>query len=441
MSQRLGTEKATSTRRDFIKTSGALAGGAVLGSLALERSAHAAGDGRLKVGLVGCGGRGTGAAANALTADANAVLTAVADPFAERIDGCLSGLSKQAVADRIKVDADHRFTGFDGFQKVIESGVDVVLLASPPHFRPQHLKACIDAGKHVFCEKPVAVDAPGVRSILETSKLAEKKGLNVVSGLCWRYHHAVKETMQRILDGAIGEVLSIQETYLTGTLWHRGREATDTEMAYQMRNWYYFTWLSGEFNVEQHVHSLDKALWAFRDEPPLRAYGLGGREVRKEQPKYGDIYDHMAVVYEYPDGKKVHSYCRQQGGCYSNVSDQFLGTKGRATVTPDHVIEGANPWRFKGEGGNMYVLEHEALFNAIRAGKPINNGVYMARSTMLGILGRMVCYTGKAITWDEAMASTETLAPRSYAWDADPPTLPDADGKYAVAIPGVTKLT
>ncbi len=427
--------KTETSRRDFLKTASAVAGGAALTGLSIQRGAHAAEDNQLKVGLIGCGGRGTGAAVNALNADPNAVLTAMADAFEDRMTTSHDSLVKKH-GDRVQVPKENQFTGFDGYKKVIGSDVDVVLLCTPPHFRPQQLKAAIEADKHVFCEKPVAVDAPGIRSVLESTKLAEEKGLSLVSGLCWRYDEAVKATMQRILDGAIGDILSIQTNYLTGTLWHRGDE--DTEMAYQMRNWYYFTWLSGDFNVEQHVHSLDKALWAFHDEPPIRAYGLGGREVRVEQPKYGNIFDHMAVVYEYPDGKKVHSYCRQQKGCSSDVSDQFLGTKGRAIVTPKHEIIGETAWKFRGKKASMYDLEHEALFNAIRSGEPINNGVYMARSTMMGILGRMVCYTGQAITWDEAMASTEDLTPASYSWDADPPILPDADGKYPVAVPGQT---
>lgn len=428
------SSKTATNRRDFLKTTSALAGGAALAGLSIQRGAHAAEDSKLKIGLIGCGGRGTGAAANALTADPNTVLTAMADAFEDRMTQSHKGLLAK-FGDRVQVPKEKQFTGFDGYKNVI-SDVDVVLLCTPPQFRPMQLQAAIEAGKHVFCEKPVAVDAPGIRSVLSSTKMAEEKGLSLVSGLCWRYHHAVKETMQRILDGAIGDINSIQSNYLTSTLWHRGEQ--DTEMKYQMRNWYYFTWLSGDFNVEQHVHSLDKALWAFNDEPPVRAYGLGGRQVRVEQPKWGNIYDHMAVIYEYPDGKKVHSYCRQQKGCYNMTSDELLGTKGRAIVTPKHEIEGENPWRFRGEGGNMYVLEHEALFNSIRSGVPINNGLYMARSTMMGILGRMVCYTGKAITWDEAMASTENLSPKTYAWDADPPILPDAEGKYPVALPGQT---
>ena len=244
--------------------------------------------------------------------------------------------------------------------------------------------------------------------------------------------------MQRVLDGAIGEILAIQETYNTGTLWHRGRRPDDTEMKFQLRNWLYFTWLSGDHNCEQHVHSLDKASWAMHDEPPERVWGLGGRQVRTD-PKYGDIYDHHAVVYEYAGGVRVHSYCRQQGGCFNDVSDRFIGTKGRANVLK-HNIQGENKWRFRGNGGNMYDIEHQELFASIRAGKPINNGRYMAISTMLAIVGRMATYTGQVIAWEQAMNSKLDLSPSSYAWDADPPVLPDENGRYPIAMPGVTKF-
>jgi predicted dehydrogenase len=428
------------SRRDFLKTSTAAVAGAVAGGLALERGAYAAGSGTLKVGLVGCGGRGTGAAGNALEADKNCILTAMADAFEDPLQGSLRSL-KTAMKDRVAVDDDHCFTGFDGYQKLIDSGVDVVILATPPHFRPLQLKACIDAGKHVFCEKPVAVDAPGVRSVLATAEEAKRKNLNLVSGLCWRYYPPTQEIMKRVLDGAIGEILAIQETYNTGTLWHRGRQSDDTEMAYQMRNWYYFTWLSGDHNVEQHVHSLDKGSWAMGDKPPARAWGLGGRQVRTD-PKFGDIYDHHAVVYEYPNGTRMYSYCRQQAGCSGEVTDYFFGTKGVCNVLNGYEITGENPWgaRRRPSPGVMYTLEHKALFEAIRSGRTINNGQYMALSTMLAILGRMVNYTGQTITWDEAINSKQDLSPARYAWDADPPTLPDENGHYQIAMPGVTKL-
>jgi myo-inositol 2-dehydrogenase / D-chiro-inositol 1-dehydrogenase len=300
-----------------------------------------------------------------------------------------------------------------------------------------HLKACVDAGKHVFCEKPVAVDAPGVKSILATCQEAARKNLNIVSGLCWRYDYGVRETMKRVLDGAIGEITAIQETYNTSLIDHRPRNQNWTEMEYQLRNWYFFTWLSGDHNVEQHVHSLDKAMWATKEEPPKRAWGLGGRQVRTD-PKFGDIFDHHAVCYEYSSGLRVYSYCRQMAGCFNETSDIFFGTKGRADVLR-HRIEGENPWHYTGPKPNMYDVEHRELFAAIRSGKPINNGLYMAQSTMMGILGRMATHSGQVIAWDEAIRSQRRLAPERYALDAVPPTVPDKDGKYPVDIPGITK--
>jgi myo-inositol 2-dehydrogenase / D-chiro-inositol 1-dehydrogenase len=428
-----------SNRRDFLKTGSALAAAGVLaGGLGIGRSAHAAGDDLLKIGLIGCGGRGTGAAVNALGADKNCKLVAMADAFSDRLHESLEGIKKQ-VPDKVAVDADHCFVGLDAGNKLIQSGVDVVLLCEPPHFRPMHLKAAIDAGKHVFSEKPVAVDGPGIRSVLATAEEAQKKNLNLVAGLCYRYDIPVRETMKRILDGAIGEVKAIQESYLAGTLWQRPRQPSWTEMTYQIRNWYYFSWLSGDFNVEQHVHSLDKAAWTLHDEPPQQAWGMGGRQVRVD-PKFGDIFDHHAVVYEYSNGVRVYSYCRQMAGCASQVSDVVIGTKGRASIL-QHKIEGENPWRYSGPQPSMYDLEHQALFAAIRSGKPINNGRYLAHSTMWAILGRMVDYTGQVITWEQAMNSQQKLAPENYAFDANPPVLPGADGKYPIAVPGVTQFS
>ncbi len=428
-----------SSRRDFLKTSSVVAGGVVAGGLNLARTAHAAGSDILKIGLIGCGGRGTGAAANAMTADKNTKLVAMADAFEDRLNSSLTNLKRQ-FADRVAVAKDRCFVGFDAYKQLLATDVDMVILAETPHFRPSHLKAAIEAGKHVFSEKPVAVDAPGVRSVLATSELAKKKNLSIVSGLCWRYHHGTKATMQRILDGAIGDILVMQENYNTGTIGGRLRDPKLTEMEFQMRNWYCFSWLSGDHNVEQHIHSLDKAAWAMHDEPPLRAWGLGGRQIRTEQPKYGDIYDHHAVCYEYANGTRLYSYCRQQPNCFSDVSDTYFGTKGRAKVLPSYEIEGENKWKFKGEGGNMYVLEHEALFQGIRSGKPLNNGLYMARSTMLAIMGRMVDYTGQVLTWEQAINSKQDLSPAKYTWDAMPPIVPDKDGKYPVAMPGLTKF-
>ncbi len=433
-------DHAPSTRRDFLKQS-SLAAAVTAGGLSLARSAHAAGSDVLRVGVIGCGGRGTGAVVNALKADPNARLVAMADAFGERARQSLQTLTSQAEAqgiasDQLDVDEEHVFDGFDGYRKVFDCDLDVVLLTATPHFRPMHLEAAVAAGAHIFCEKPVAVDGPGARRVLAAVEEAEAKGLNIVSGFCWRYHPAVQETMQRVLDGAIGEIASIQETYLTGALWHRGHEPDWTEMEYQMRNWYYFTWLSGDHNVEQAVHSLDKMVWVMGNQPPQRAWGLGGRQVRVD-PRYGHIYDHHAVVYEYPGNVHAHFYTRQQPGCYNHVDDFFFGTKGHCEVL-QHQIFGENPWRYRGPGGNMYDLQHVALFNAIREGERINDGQFMTHSTMTAILGRMVNYTGQALTYEEALDSSEELAPADYGWDADPPILPDEEGRYPVAMPGVT---
>ena len=424
-----------------MKTTGtaaiALAGASPIAMEQVAAAPHISGGDILKVGLVGCGGRGTGAAADALGADPNARLTAMADVFPKRAEQALERLATQEIAVQLAVEPDHCFDGFDGYQKVLDSGVDVILLAAPPHFRPRHLEAAIKAGVHVFCEKPVATDAPGVRSVLATCEAAKEKNLSIVSGLCWRYHPTVQEVMKRVQDGAIGDIVSIQENYLAFPPKRFERSPEDTEMMYQIRNWDYFTWLCGDNICEQHVHSLDKALWLMNDEPPQAAWGTGGRQTYSG-PECGDRYDHHAVVFEYPGNVHVHSYCRQQLGCAGDTSDMFFGTKGTANVLKFR-IEGENPWRARNpeSAAVMYDCEHEALFKSIRSGEPINNGLYMARSTMMAILGRMASYTGKKITWDDALASEESFTPSGYSWNADPPTLPGPDGNYPIPMPGL----
>jgi len=421
------------SRRSFLKGStAALVGGSIAATLGPGRMAHAAGSDTLKVGLVGCGGRGSGAAANAMRADENLKLTAMADAFGDRLESSRKMLAKR-LGEKYAVDDDHVFTGFDGYKQLIDSDVDVVLLCEPPHFRPAHLRYAIEKGKHVFCEKPVAVDGPGVRSVLETTQMAKEKDLSIVSGLCWRYDHGVRETMKRIQDGAIGDVVAIQENYLAGTLWHRGRQPEWSEMEYQMRNWYYFTWLSGDHIVEQHIHSLDKALWLNDDTPPVKCFGLGGRQVRSEE-KWGHIYDHFAVCYEWESGVKTYSYTRQMKGCKNNVEDYILGSKGQALVLAHQVKpKGGEPWKYDGPKPSMYEVEHQELFAGIRSGNHINNGIYMSYSTLLAIMGRMVCYTGQEITWDQALNSKEDLTPESYEW---------SDVKIPeVAMPGITKFS
>jgi predicted dehydrogenase len=431
------TETTNTTRRDFLKASTGIAVGATLAStLVIPRAVHAGSSEKMRIGLIGCGGRGTGAAENALNASPENVLVAVGDAFPDFAKSSLDKLKRiEACKDRVQVSPDHVFVGFDAYKQVIDSGVDVIILATPPHFRPQHLAYAVEKGKHAFVEKPVAVDAPGVRSIIETCKKAKEKNLAVVSGLCWRYHPAVKETVRRIVeDKAIGDIVSIQSTYNGGTLWHRGDDPKWSRMEYQVRNWLYFHWLSGDHICEQAIHSLDKTAWLQGDIHPTQAFGMGGRQQRV-QPEYGDIYDHHTVFYEYPTGIRVFFTCRQQSDTTMMVDELVLGTKGHANLLQFH-IQGEKPWSYEGKDKSiaaMYDLEHVAMFNSIREGKPINNGHYMANSTMLAIMGRMCTYTGQALTWDKCFHSQERLGPSEYAWNDNVPAV-------EVAIPGKTKF-
>jgi predicted dehydrogenase len=424
-----GHSQTESSRRDFLKKSSAgVAGGSLLGVLATG-GVHASVNDTIKVGLIGCGGRGGGAAKDALLADPHVELTAMADAFPDRIENKLKELSRdKEVGQKVKVDPEQRFTGFDAYKQLLETDVEVVLLTTPPHFRPMHLKAAIAAGKHVFCEKPVAVDAPGVRSVLDTVAEAKKQNLAIVSGLCWRYDYGVRETMKRVLDGAIGRIVAIQENYLAGTLWYHQRESAWSDMEYQVRNWLYYTWLSGDHNVEQHVHSLDKAQWAMQDVPPIRAVGLGGRQVRTDE-RWGNIFDHHAVVYEYPGDVRMFAFTRQQDGCRNETEDYILGTEGQCRVLRNRITGKVN-WRYDGPKPSMYQVEHDELFAGLRSGNIINNGDYMAKSTMVAILGRMATYTGQSITWEEAINSKEDFTPKKYEWG--PVEFPK------VAMPGIT---
>jgi len=418
-------------RRNFLKAQ-ALAGVA----LGTFRGVHASENNTLKIGIVGCGSRGRGAAANALKADPNTKVVAIADALEERATVTADFL-KNEFEDRVQLTPETVFHGLDAYKKVIELS-DVVLLCETPHFRPLSLRAAVEAGKHIFCEKPVAVDAPGVRSALESVKIAEEKKINLVSGLCWRYDPNVLDMMKRIHDGQIGDALSVRLNFLTGKVWTRPRNPGDTEMMYQIRNWYNFNWLSGDIIVEQAIHSFDKALWVFRDEPPVRAYGLGGRTLRRGDHASSDIYDSMAVVYEYDDGRAIYSYCNQMNKVFFDRDEYVSGTKGFAKILAGK-ITGQNPYSQKQVKANRYDLEHVALFNAIRSGNCINDGQYSAQSTLLTILGREVCYTGKKITWDEMLNSEDSLSPKDYSMDADPPTLPDEKGRYLIPLPGAGK--
>lgn len=426
------------SRRRFLRTGAATVAAAGLFT-AVEKSAavvHAAGSDVLRVGLVGCGGRGSGAAVQALRADPGTRLTAMADAFADRVELSLAGLAKhEDLAARVDVPADRRFSGVDGYKRLIDSGVDVILLASPPHFRPAHLEAAVEAGLHIFAEKPVAVDAPGVRRALAAAERAAQKGLSLVSGLCLRYSAGFRETVRRIQEGQIGRVTTLYANDYRGTLWYKEPQSDWTEMHNQMRNWYYYTWLSGDFNVEQHVHFLDVCAWIMGDRYPVKAVGMGGRQQRTE-PRFGNIYDHHSVIYEYADGARLISNCRQQRGCQNNLSAEVVGTQGTASFRERRgglsLVSDAEKWVYDGPENDIYQTEHDELFASIRSGKPLNNGQYMANSTLLAILGRMVTYTGQEITWEEAMQSKEDLTPPSYDWGPAP--------KAEIAIPGVTRF-
>ncbi len=429
-----------SSRRDFLKTSSAAAlGGALAGSLILNRRSSAAEPGdTLKIGLVGCGGRGSGAAAQALKADKNVVLTAVAEVFEDPINKCLASLrGDKDIAERVQVTKDNSFLGLDAYQKLIDSGVEVVLLATPPGFRPQHLKAAIAAGKHVFCEKPMGTDAPGVRSVLESAEQAKQKKLSLVSGFCWRRENGRREFYQRIHDGAIGPIRAIYATYLTGPVKPmppaNSRPAGISDVEWQLRNWYNFVWLSGDGLVEQACHSVDKIAWGMNGVLPLRAVGTGGRQIPNNE---GNIYDHIDVFYEFPDGVRAFMAQRQISNCYGDNSDYLMGAEGTGTIKgwSEPSIRAKENWRYRGPKNDMYQTEHDEFFASIRKAEPINDGVWMAHSTLMALMGRTAAYTGQEITWEQMLNSQDKLVPDNLTWDMTLPIRP-------MATPGVTKFS
>ncbi|MGL5097790.1 MAG: Gfo/Idh/MocA family protein [Planctomycetia bacterium] len=419
-----------SSRRDFLKTSAVLAGGA--GGL-FAPAVHAAGGDMLRVGLVGCGGRGTGAAAQAMAGDPNVQLVAMGDMFADKLAASKENL--KPIGDKLggnfAVTDETSFTGFDAYKKVVDM-VDVVLLASPPGFRPAHIKYAVDAGKHIFAEKPCAVDGPGVRAVLAAAEEAKKKNLAMVSGFCWRYHEGMRSVIGKILDGSKGKILALEAIYNTRRPHgFTPREAKMTEMEYQLRHWYFYTWLSGDHNVEQHIHSLDKMAWVMGNTYPVKAFGVGGRSAIAEGEP-GNIFDNHAVTYEFADGVRCHSLCRQQLNTSTEVEDYVTTDKGRTALVAAANNEAIAVKRKTKKGVDMYQTEHDELFASIRAGKPINDGESMAKSSLVGIMGRMATYTGQTVTWEQAMNSTEDLTPPVLEFGSTP--IPP------IAIPGVTKL-
>ena len=428
----------TPSRREFIRTSSTAAAFALAApGILVRESAFAANTDTLKVGLVGCGGRGTGAAGNALTADANCILTAVGDVFPGQAEGAVKGLKEQ-FGNRVAVTPETQFIGLDAYQKVIDSGVDVILLASPPGFRPQHLRYAVEKGKQIFCEKPMATDPVGIRHVMESVKMAKDKKLNLVCGFCWRSDLPRRALYEKIREGVIGDVRAVYGTYLTGPVKPmpaaETRKSSVTDLEWQVRNWMNFSWLSGDGLVEQCIHTVDKLAWCMNDVAPIKCTANGGRCVPNNE---GNIYDHITVVYEYAGGVRGVVAQRQIPGCYSDNSDYILGSKGYARSgwnNPE--ITGATRWRYQGEKPDMYVVEHQELFASIRGTGPRRfDGDWMTSSCLLGIMGRMAAYTGQEVTWEQALNSNERLSPEApLAWDMKLDIMPlPVPGRYKLA--------
>jgi myo-inositol 2-dehydrogenase/D-chiro-inositol 1-dehydrogenase len=424
-----------SSRREFLKAS-AVAGGA-LAANHIAANAFQGGNDAIKVGLVGCGGRGSGAIVQNLSADSNCKLVAVGDTFRDRAEGVLNSLRRhrnEEIRAKVDVPAERVFIGLDAFQRVIEQS-DLVILATPPGFRPIHIEAAIRARKHLFTEKPVAVDGPGVRTVLAAFETANTNNLCVVAGTQRRYERFYLESMERVRDGALGTITSARCYWNQGGLWHRNREEGMTDVAWQLRNWLYFTWLSGDHICEQHIHNLDVVNWALGNSHPERAVGLGGRQVRTG-PEFGHIFDHFAVDFTYPNNVHVTSMCRQIEGCDGNVSEAVVGTRGVwASNSPG--ITGERAWRYpnvRRMDPDPYQEEHNALYRAIRNGPRINDLKNVAESTLTAIMGRTACYTGKEVTWQQVLNTRQSLMPANLTWDTPMPVPP-------VAMPGRTQVT
>jgi predicted dehydrogenase len=418
----MATSKKSLTikRREFIKQTGALAGGIAAGFPAIISGQSVTN--AVKVGLVGAGGRGSGAAVQALTADPANELTAIADIDEAIVDRAVTRLKEsQRFGSRVKI--DHAHFGLDAYQKVIDSGVDVVLLATPPGFRPQHLTAAINANKHVFCEKPCATDSPGIREVMAAQKLAQTKNLALVSGFCWRYNNMIQEAIQQVHKGTLGRLVAHYSTYYTNPVKPLPPESTRpagmSDIEWQIRNWYNFTWICGDSLVEQAVHNSDKIMWVMHDQPPASAVGVGGRAVPANG---GNIYDHFEINYVYPNGYRVFLANRQATGCFNGTLDYVMGTDGTLFLgsgpprieTPD----GKVAWQFKGEEYDMYQREHDVLFASIRSGKPKNDDLNLATSTLLSIMGRHAAYSGQQVTWEQALNSEVRLVPNPVDWKA-----------------------
>ncbi|MFC2147340.1 Gfo/Idh/MocA family protein [Bacteroidota bacterium] len=437
-------KKQALTRRNFCKNTALAAGGILAVPLDVAASAHVLGDDAIKIALVGCGGRGTGAAAQALSTKENVKLVAMADAFQDRLDNCYEILSKKFIdTDKIAVKDEDKHQGFDAYKAAIDKA-DVVILTTTPGFRPIHFEYAISKNKHVFMEKPVATDARGIRSVLETAKIAKMKKLNVVVGLQRHYQRNYLACLEEIRADKIGQIVSGQVYWNSSGVWVKERQENQTEMEYQMRNWYYFNWLCGDHIVEQHIHNIDVANW-FIGEFPIHAQGMGGREVRKGK-EYGQIFDHHFVEFTYPSGAVISSQCRHQKGCLDNVSESFMGTKGKIYTDSQNKgiitgYDGSTIYEHQGYNDpNPYQTEHDALFASIKAGGVISDAEHAAKTTMTAILGRMATYSGQLITFEDALNKGRSLMPETYSWDTVPPVIPDENGFYPIPVPGVTEV-
>lgn len=436
--KKIGASKKS--RRDFVKKSALFTGGAMLlPNLKMSGMVNVFNNKKLKIALVGCGGRGTGAAVQALNADDNVELVAMADAFKDRLQGSLANISKEmGETKKVNVPEKNRFVGFDGAEKAMDLA-DVVILATPPGFRPQHFEYAINNGKHVFMEKPCATDVPGVRKVLAAAKTAKEKNLNVVVGLQRHYQDSYLAAMAQLKQDKIGKIVSGQVYWNSAGVWVRERQAGQTELEYQMRNWYYFNWLCGDHILEQHIHNIDVANW-FIGEYPISAQGMGGRQVRTGKD-HGEIFDHHFVEYTYPSGAVIASQCRHQPDTMRKVSEFFQGTKGTVSTAGDNVEmkgwDGSTIFEHRGKDDpNPYQVEHIKLFESIRNGGVISNAENGAKSTMSAILGRMATYSGKVVNWDEAMQSNLALVPDNLTWDSAAPVKPNAEGWYDIPTPG-----
>ncbi len=443
MQQRTTTNGTTvPSRRDFLRASSA-ALPAAAGGLGMMPGARAATD-VIRVGVIGCGSRGPDAAINAMNADDGVRLVAMGDLVLDRV------LEKRKVLaarlpHQVSVDNEHCFGGFDAYKRVIASA-DVVIIANAAKFHPLHMQAAIEAGKHVFVEKPHAIDPAGIQTVRAACEMARRKNLSVVSGLQSRYHPGYRETMARLREGAIGDIVAIEENFLRAPYGLYARQPGLTEVEYQGSNQYHFHWLSGDDVPQSLVHNLDRASWALNEQAPLKCHGMGGRSTLRGEI-YGNVFDHHAVVYEFAGGVRLYAFCRTIPDCYNENSSILLGTKGRCNLTAMR-IEGETNWTYTGPrapanpSANPYLIEHVELFRAIRSGKPVNNCDYMTRSTLIAIMGQISCYTGKEVTWEQISASNFYYAPRpeDVRADMEPPVRPDAEGNYPTFVPGVTKM-